>query len=105
MLKRRVPVVLFVVAMLAVATMAPAIADDGTDHVTITMEDGTIHVVDTVFDISVTNGDGFRELGLFLANNGESGFFRVTISGEPGFNLFRQTPGNGGGVCNPQVGC
>ena len=102
MLKKRVPVVLFAVVLFAIVTMAPAVADDGpVAHVTVTMPDGTVTVLDSIFDITITHTDLIHDLQLKLGATGQTGVFKVVISGTPGFLLDVQTPADDGGICNP----
>lgn len=103
-MKRRVLGVLLGVVVLVLTMTAPVGADvvDGSEIVTVTidMPDGSVQVIDTVFDIDVINSGGFHELELLLGRTDLTGFYRVRIVGTPGLLLDVVNPGGGGGICN-----
>jgi hypothetical protein len=79
---------------MVLATMAPVGAVDPPDvRVEISMPDGSVHVVDTVFDINVIRTPDGVELEIFLTNGAK-------IRGFPGFAMFVETPAGDGGICN-----
>jgi hypothetical protein len=93
MLKRRVLGVLLGAVVLVLAMMAPVGAvDPPAVTATITMPDGSVHVIDTVSDINIISTD--RGPALIIRTNG------AVIEGYAGFAMFVQTPAGGGGdVC------
>jgi hypothetical protein len=102
MKKRALVVLLSVVVMLLVA-IAPASAEESSPVVTVTidMPGGSVHVIDTVFDVNVYMDEaGHKRLLITLANG-------VLIDGYPGFALAVIPSGGGGGdVCIPgEFGC
>jgi hypothetical protein len=98
MMKRRVLGVLLGAVVLVLATMAPVGAVDPPDvTATITMPDGSVHVIDTVFDITIIHTDRGPALKIIRTNG-------AVIEGFAGFDLFIETPtGGGGGICNPDL--
>ena len=103
MIKKRALVVLLSVVVIMLATIAPAGATDPAEVVvTITMPNGSVQVIDHIFDIVVvqTIGGGV-ELQFTLASG------KVSIFGDPGtvLEVFHPDGGDGGGICIPGEDC